>query len=305
MSEVFEGNACCETKTPPIEELQVVLHDETAPPAKRTRAVFLLRSMGTHEAMDALATALKSPSVLLGHEIAYVLGQMKDPYAVPVLRQVLDSDEYHLIVRHEAAEALGALGLEENLDILEKYANDSNPELAHTCQIARDRIRFVKENPDWAERYPSLFDCIDPAPPSDDTDIAVLKAKLNDQSLSLFERYRAMFKLRDINTKEAVLALASGFADPSPVFRHEVAYVFGQIANKASVPSLIAQLRKTDEHSMVRHEAAEALGAVGGDDVAAVLKEFQSDPDRIVKESCDVALDIYDYWHLGIESSCC
>jgi deoxyhypusine monooxygenase len=41
-------------------------------------------------------------------------------------------------------------------------------------------------------------------------DVSVLKEILMNTGLSLFDRYRAMFALRDIGTEEAVLALATG-----------------------------------------------------------------------------------------------
>ena len=52
---------------------------------------------------------------------------------------------------------------------------------------------------------------------------------------------------------------------------------------------------------MVRHESAEALGAIegGAEDMArceAVLREFMADDDNCVRESCEVALDASDYW---------
>jgi deoxyhypusine monooxygenase len=68
-----------------------------------------------------------------------------------------------------------------------------------------------------------------------------------------------MFALRNRGTEEAVLQLASGFQDSSALFRHEIAYVFGQMQHPASVPSLIATLSKPGESDMVRHECAEAL----------------------------------------------
>ena len=55
---------------------------------------------------------------------------------------------------------------------------------------------------------------------------------------------------------------------------------------------------------MVRHEAAEALGAIEGDSAEmercyALMREF-SDPEKeanqCVRESCEVALDAADYW---------
>ena len=75
-----------------------------------------------------------------------------------------------------------------------------------------------------------------------------------DTSLTLFERYRAMFALRNRGNEEAVLALAQGFQDDSALFRHEIAYVFGQMQHQASVPSLIQVLSNDAELSMVRHE---------------------------------------------------
>jgi deoxyhypusine monooxygenase len=43
---------------------------------------------------------------------------------------------------------------------------------------------------------------------------------------------------------------------------------------------------------MVRHECAEALGAIGRPESVPVLKEFLSDPNPEVSESCEVALDL-------------
>lgn len=76
----------------------------------------------------------------------------------------------------------------------------------------------------------SAFATIDPAPASTHSPLAAstaksslsvpeLQATLNNPSLPLFERYRAMFALRNDASKEAVLALASGFGDESALFR--------------------------------------------------------------------------------------
>lgn len=145
---------------------------------------------------------------------------------------------------------------------------------------------------------------VDPAPP-DRKDVSTdeLKRRLMDESLPLFDRYRAMFSLRNRNTEEAVLALAEGFKDASPLFRHEVAYVMGQMQNPASVPSLKEVLEDEAEHRMVRHEAAEALGAVGGEECEALLERFKGDKEIVVKESCVVALDTMEYWATPQEST--
>jgi deoxyhypusine monooxygenase len=78
-----------------------------------------------------------------------------------------------------------------------------------------------------------LYTSIDPAPPTADSDglsVEELGNQLLDQELELFERYRAMFALRNRGTEEAVLQLAAGFQDSSALFRHEIAYVFGQVS---------------------------------------------------------------------------
>lgn len=63
----------------------------------------------------------------------------------------------------------------------------------------------------------------------------------------------------------------------------------------ASVPALIRSLSDTTEQPMVRHESAEALGSIATPEVLEVLRSFSKDPEQVVRESCIVALDMYDY----------
>ena len=51
---------------------------------------------------------------------------------------------------------------------------------------------------------------VDPAPPLTLTNVDELKTILLEETQSLFERYRAMFALRNIGTDEAVLAICQG-----------------------------------------------------------------------------------------------
>lgn len=104
-----------------------------------------------------------------------------------------------------------------------------------------------------------------------------------------------MFRLRDIGTDEACLALASGFEDTSALFKHEIAYVFGQLCNPVTVPSLIKVLKDETEAGMVRHEAAEALGSIATDECLPVLRSFLNDQEQVVRDSAIVALDMYEY----------
>lgn len=63
----------------------------------------------------------------------------------------------------------------------------------------------------------------------------------------------------------------------------------------AAVPALCAALKQSDESPMVRHEAAEALGSIGKDECLAVLQQYRADVEQVVKESCEVALDMLEY----------
>ena len=109
-----------------------------------------------------------------------------------------------------------------------------------------------------------------------------------------------MFALRDLSSPPdlasavpAVKALASGFNDSSALFRHEIAFVFGQLSHPASIPSLVTTLSNAKEESMVRHEAAEALGSLGDEEgVEDVLRRFLDDPEQVVRDSVIVALDM-------------
>jgi len=237
------------------------------------------------------------PSSLLRHEIAYVLGQMQDTSAIPFLSTVLQNRAEAPMVRHEAGEALGAIGSEESLPLLEEYSKDADIDVAETCILAVDRIKWKKTKAE-SEKIPgSPYASVDPAPRFvGDEDIEKLRAKLLDDSKSMFKRYRAMFTLRDIGGKEAVEALCDGFNDKSALFRHEVAYVLGQMQDPHSISGLKQVLERDDENPMVRHEAAEALGAIANDETTKILENYINDKHRVVRESCDVALDITDYY---------
>jgi deoxyhypusine monooxygenase len=50
---------------------------------------------------------------------------------------------------------------------------------------------------------------------------------------------------------------------------------------------------------MVRHEAAEALGAVADAGSIALLQQFASDPEPVVAHSCLVALDMLEHERSG------
>ncbi|KAF2275548.1 deoxyhypusine hydroxylase-like protein [Westerdykella ornata] len=306
------------TADPQVLALQNILTSEQEPLARRFRALFSLKYLAslkppteqTVPAIEAIAAAFGSPSALLKHELAYCLGQSRHDAAVPPLRRVLENKEEDAMCRHEAAEALGAIGDMGSLPLLKQLRDDGKEVdvVRETCDIAVDRIEWehgVQRKQEQLKQ--SDFASIDPAPPlpqaSQASSIEDLEKTLLDTSLPLFQRYRAMFALRDLSSPPdlptavpAIKALSRGLSDPSALFRHEIAFVFGQLSHPASIPSLVETLSNTKEASMVRHEAAEALGSLGDEEgVEDILRKFLDDPEQVVRESVIVALDMAEF----------
>ena len=73
-----------------VSEWRRVICDEDERMFLRMRALFALRNVGGEDSIDALAAAFSSNSALLKHEIAYVMGQMQDSYAVPCFNREIE-----------------------------------------------------------------------------------------------------------------------------------------------------------------------------------------------------------------------
>ncbi|XP_033737287.1 deoxyhypusine hydroxylase-like [Pecten maximus] len=283
-----------------LESIGKILNDKSRPLKDRFRALFTLKNIGGKDAIDSIAACFDDGSALLKHELAYCLGQMQDTYALPTLTRVLQDTQQEAMVRHEAGEALGAIGSGKSIEILQKYANDPVVEVAETCQLALERLEWLNSEKSKAEKLSTNpYSSVDPAPPSVSEDVSSLREVLLDESLSLFKRYRAMFSLRNNGSDEAVISLAEGLKCKSALFRHEIAYVLGQMQNKVCVKQLSENLKDLNESSMVRHECAEALGSIASEDCTQILVDYLKDSERVVKESCIVALDMSEYENSG------
>nr|XP_004654772.2 deoxyhypusine hydroxylase [Jaculus jaculus] len=275
-----------------VEAIGQTLVDPQQPLQARFRALFTLRGLGGPDAIDWISRAFEDSSALLKHELAYCLGQMQDSRAIPVLVNILRDTHQDPMVRHEAGEALGAIGNPEVLELLKQYASDPVVEVAETCQLAVGRLEWLKQHP-GAAAAAGPYLSVDPAPPAEERDVGRLRELLLDEAQPLFERYRAMFALRNAGGEEAALALAAGLRCGSALLRHEVGYVLGQLQHEAAVPALAAALALRSENPMVRHECAEALGAIARPACLAALRAHADDPERVVRESCEVALDVH------------
>jgi len=169
-----------------IQRIGEILIDTKRPLKERFRALFSLKNANGLAAINCISAGFSDSSALLKHELAYCLGQMKNPVALPILISVLNDSNQEPIVRHEAAEALGAIGDPSIHDILKKYENDQTREVAETCQLALERLSWLDSSKDVENVYHS----VDPAPPlNDGLSVKELKDILLDESLTMFQRY--------------------------------------------------------------------------------------------------------------------
>ncbi|KAL9663149.1 hypothetical protein QQ045_027988 [Rhodiola kirilowii] len=275
------------------------LLNTTLPISERFRALFSVRNLKGCAPREALIIATRDASNLLAHEAAFALGQMQDADAVPALESVLNDFSLDPIVRHEAAEALGAIGLESNVKLLKKsLASDPAPEVRETCELALKRIEEAKIVEGVGG--PSPFFSVDPAAPAAlGATVEELRGILLDEDKGMYERYSALFALRNEGSQEAVCAIIDSLAAKSALLRHEVAYVLGQLQNKIASDALIDVLKDAKEHPMVRHEAAEALGSIADERSISLLEEFSKDSEPLVSQSCEVALSMLEFERVG------
>ncbi len=145
-----------------------------------------------------------------------------------------------------------------------------------------------------------------PTPDADTTatlsTIASLRASLTAETTPLPVRFRALFSLKHLARQQAasapeasqaaIDAIAAGFASPSALLKHELAYCLGQTGQAGAIPPLTAVLENVAEDAMCRHEAAEALGALGREASLEVLRRFRDreGEEVVVTETCEIAI---------------
>ena len=275
-----------------VDGVGAVLNDDNNTLAERFRALFTLRGIATPEAIDQICRCFSDTSALLKHELAYCLGQVQSTRALPTLVRVLEDKGEDPMVRHEAGEAMAAIGDSSVSGVLRKFVNDPAQEVAETCQLSLAKLNWLNDRDAELFKDNNPYQSVDPAPPYREGGVPDWRSELTDTSKPLFHRYRALFALRNHGGGEAVEAITSGFQDSSALFKHEIAYVLGQMQDPAAIPGLVNRLEDVQESAMVRHECAEALGSIANDQCLEVLERFRGDSERVVRESCEVAIDM-------------
>ena len=292
---------------------------------EKMNALFSLRDIKEGEVVETLMKAFKlemekdkegiQPSDLLLHEICYAFGQIgTEPSLEPICQKYLEEimrNHPSPIVVHEATEAyanlIGSLDKQLIEDLIKKFAN--NIVVKETCQLALSLLRWREETDNGKKEgldFSKLkFNSADPAPPfaymKDQyyRDLNYLKDVYLDSTSDLFQRYRSLFTLRDMMTKEAIEMIctpltASFFAKDSALLKHEICFVIGQLSDKAKCAEkfLNYAMENPEEAPVVKHEAALALGEISKN--RAILLLHSKDRRPIVAESCLVGLSFID-----------
>ena len=289
----------------------------------------------------------KSQDVMVRHEAAEALGAISSLGSLPLLKQYEKAEGEDSSVRETCELAIRKIEWDHSeegkkareLDALakKKAAEAPGNGAAHQSFAPIDPAPALltakaSQSSGQAKAAASSLSSLDP----EDYDIPSLQSQLTNGSLPLFDRYRAMFSLRNAihacsraaekasasqsssagplhqKAEQAVLALAAGLnkSEKSALFRHEICFVFGELCHKASIPAMLDVLNDNEEHEMVRHEAAEALGGIAEEaeeeqeaqkdaesgelkSVMQALTKWANDMQapRVVRESCVVALD--------------
>ena len=281
----------------------------------RHEVAFALGQMRAKEATQTLIAVLKNQNEhgMTRHECAEALGAIADETSLEVLRDMRE-DAKHREVRETAS-----LALRRVEHVVGNSSGSSSSNVATTTTGAlvgskKESTAVVVDEEEDGGGYATYS--VDPVPAMDESvETETLADIILDDAADIWDRYAAMFALRNRAQKtfgltkktkesEQLVQLCSSTLGKtlrsetvqSALLKHEICYVLGQLRddgdNEIARKALFECLEDPNEHAMVRHEAAEAIGSRGGEGAEAILRKYLACEDRVVSESCEVALDM-------------
>jgi deoxyhypusine monooxygenase len=286
----------------------------------RHEVAFALGQMRAKEATQTLIAVLKNQNEhgMTRHECAEALGAIADETSLEVLRDMRE-DAKHREVRETASLALRRV---EHVVGNSSSGSGGGSNVATTTTGAlvgskkeSTAVVVVDEEEDGGGGGYATYS-VDPVPAMDESvETETLADIILDDAADIWDRYAAMFALRNRAQKtfgltkktkenEQLVQLCSTTLGKtlrsetvqSALLKHEICYVLGQLRddddNEIARKALFECLEDPNEHAMVRHEAAEAIGSRGGKGAEAILRKYLACEDRVVSESCEVALDM-------------
>jgi len=290
----------------------------------RHEVAFALGQMRAKAATATLISVLKNQREhgMTRHECAEALGAIADETSLEVLRDMRE-DSKHREVRETASLALRRVEYmvgSRDESTATSTTTATNTTFNSTGAIVGSKKESIGKvaavNEEQQQEEEGRAYSVDPVPAMDESiETETLAEIILDDAADIWDRYAAMFALRNRAQKtfglvkktqenEQLVQLCSSTLGKtlrsetvqSALLKHEICYVLGQLRedddNEIARKALFECLEDPSEHAMVRHEAAEAIGSRGGRGAEALLRKYLSCEDRIVSESCEVALDM-------------
>ncbi len=110
-----------------------------------------------------------------------------------------------------------------------------------------------------------------------------------DHSRSKEERVQSAFQLAGNRDPDSLDALIKAMlTDPSPVVRHECAFVLGE-TKLFHIGKYLMQAVENDSSSIVKHEALSSLGSLGDPSSIPFIEKYLDHPDATVRDSAEMA----------------
>ena len=279
-------------------------------------AILALKHYGNDAAAKVFEEGYENlgESELLRHDVMYWMGQMRACNSVKFLLDRMHDPNERSIVRHEAGEALANLLdiKEQIIPELEKHWDSPDTLLKSTVRVAVPKLKTINENSRYGKKYGGTME---PAEPFDEKEVREYfksqnlpddksKAELLElvhqqlkksyDEVDEFTKYRLMYFLRDTNNLRAKeilsdMLLAKNRNVTSPLMRHELCFILGQINNNENC--IHAALKEAsldeEEHQVVRHEAILSFYDITKDE--GFIDQFLTHSNQLIRESAELA----------------
>lgn len=300
----------------PFEQAKANYFSPTAGVCEKYLAILALKHYKNDEAAKALEEGYPflGESELLRHDVMYWMGQMRATNSVKFLIERVHDVNEKSVVRHEAGEALSNMIdiKEQIIPELEKHWDSPDTLLRSTVRVGVPKLKTINENSRYGKKYGGTME---PAEPFNQAEVEEYLAKKNiptpTSHAELLEKvheelkksyddvdewtkYRLIYFLRDTNDKRSKeilsdMLLAKNRGATSPLLRHELCFILGQVNNNEEC--IHAALKEAsldeEEHPVVRHEAILSFYDITKDE--AFVDQFFKHPNQLIRESVELA----------------
>lgn len=266
---------------------------------------------------EALIEGLEHPLKEIRIQIGLLLAEYKEPKAIPILIDALNSNDNDTCknaitaltkvgllavpdlcralndddrrVRHAAAEVLGEIGDTTAVSDLLKALNDISEDVRVSVAEALGKLKaniasqsllevLKNTNNSFLFRGTAIMALANIGDANAASDISECLLNDNDENIRPF----AAFALGEIRNTTALPALIAALDDPHFTVRQAAAYALGKIKDTSAIPALQKALH--DSNSRVRENIVYALGEIGGTSAIPALIKALQDTDIVITD---------------------